>query len=94
MILLLLLVLPFAWKAVRRMRYSFRMPAAFTMLSFGVYSSQATATLYVDNNMGGGRQCAILWYFYVLWIVANEIYWCGWIAGRILKPERARRWII
>lgn len=91
MILLLLLVLPFAWKAVRRVRYSFRMPAAFTMLSFGVYSSQATATLYVDNNMGGGRQCAILWYFYVLWIVANEIYWCGWIAGRILKPEKSEK---
>ena len=58
------------------------MPGVFTTLSFGVYSSQATATIYVDNNMGGGRQGAILWYFYVLWMVANVLYWCGWIAKR------------
>lgn len=91
MLLLLVLVFPFIWKAVRKMNYSFRMPIVFTALSFGVYSSQATATLYVDNNMGGGRQGAILWYFYVLWIVANEIYWCGWAAGRILKPEKSEK---
>ena len=91
MLLLLLLVIPFAWKAVRKMHYTFRLPGLFTALSFGVYASQATATLYVNGTMGGGRQSAILWYFYVLWIVANEIYWCGWIAGRILKPEKSEK---
>ena len=34
--------------------------------------------IYVDGTMGGGRQGAILWYFYVLWMVANVLYWCGW----------------
>ena len=77
MLLLLLLMIPFAWKAVRKMHYTFRLPGLFTALSFGVYASQATATLYV--------------YFYVLWIVANEIYWCGWIAKRILKPEKSEK---
>ena len=91
MLLLLLLVIPFAWKAVRKMHYTFRLPGLFTALSFGVYASQATATLYENGTMGGGRQSAILWYFYVLWIVANEIYWCGWIAGRILKPEKSEK---
>ena len=91
MLLLLLLVIPFAWKAVRKMHYTFRLPGLFTALSFGVYASQATATLYVNGTMGGGRQSAILWYFYVLWIVANEIYWCGWIAKRILKPEKSEK---
>lgn len=90
-ILLLLLLLPFVWKAVRKMNYTFRLPGLFTFLTFGVYASQATATIYVDNNMGGGRQAAILWYFYVLWIVANMIYWCGWIAKRIVKPEKSEK---
>ena len=87
MLLVVLLLLPFMWKAVRRMNYTFRLPGMFTAISFGVYSSQATATLYVDNNMGGGRQAAILWYFYVLWMVANVMYWCGWIAKRGMAAQ-------
>lgn len=90
-LLMLLLILPFLWKAVRKMNYSFRLPGVFTALSFGVYSSQATATLYVDGTMGGGRQGAILWYFYVLWLVGNAMYWCGWIAKRVVKEEKAER---
>lgn len=88
---MLLLILPFLWKAVRKMSYSFRLPGVFTALSFGIYSSQATATLYVDGTMGGGRQGAILWYFYVLWLVANVMYWCGWIAKHVVKEEKAER---
>ena len=90
-LLLLLLLVPFLWKAVRKMEYSFRFPGLFTALSFGVYSSQATATIYVDGTMGGGRQGAILWYFYVLWMVANVLYWCGWIAKRALKAKKSEK---
>lgn len=90
-ILLILFILPFVWKAIRKMNYSFRFPGVFTLLSFGVYSSQATATLYVDGTMGGGRQAAILWYAYVLWIIANVIYWCGWIPQKAIKAEKAEK---
>lgn len=91
MLLLLLLLIPFLWKAVRKMEYSFRLPGLFTALSFGVYSSQATATIYVDGTMGGGRQGAILWYFYVVWMVANVLYWCGWIAKHALRSEKSEK---
>ena len=90
-LLMILLILPFLWKAVRKMNASFRLPGVFTALSFGIYASQATATIYVDGTMGGGRQGAILWYFYVLWLVANVMYWCGWIAKYVLKAEKAER---
>ena len=90
-LLLLVLLVPFFWKAVRKMNYHFRFPGLFTVLSFGIYSSQATATIYVDGTMGGGRQGAILWYFYVLFMVANAMYWCGWIAKRITKAEKAEK---
>ena len=33
----------------------------------------------------------ILWYFYVLWMVANVLYWCGWIAKRVLKAEKSEK---
>ena len=90
-LLMILLILPFLWKAVRKMNASFRLPGVFTALSFGIYASQATATIYVDGTMGGGRQGAILWYFYVLWMVANVMYWCGWIAKCVMKAEKAER---
>lgn len=90
-LLLLVLLIPFFWKAVRKMNYEFRFPGLFTALTFGVYASQATATIYVDGTMGGGRQGAILWYFYVLWMVANVLYWCGWIAKRVLKAEKSEK---
>lgn len=51
MLLLLLLLIPFLWKAVRKMEYSFCLPGLFTALSFGVYSSQATATIYRSYRM-------------------------------------------
>ena len=35
-------------------------PIMTILLSFGVYSLQATATIYVDGTMGGGRQGAFL----------------------------------
>ncbi|MEI3593368.1 MAG: DUF6056 family protein [Lachnospiraceae bacterium] len=89
-LLLLVLLIPFLWKAVRKMNYEFRFPGLFTALTFGVYASQATATIYVDGTMGGGRQGAILWYFYVLWMVANVLYWCGWITKRDAIAVKSR----
>lgn len=77
--LMILLILPFVWMAVRHIRFDFRWPAAFTLLSFGVYASQMTATVYVDGTAGGGRMAAILFYSYYVWLVGNVCYWTGWL---------------
>lgn len=77
-LLMILLVLPFVYACAREAGYSFRWPFVFTVLSFGVYASQITATLYVDGTTGGGRMAAILYYTYHLWILANLFYWVGW----------------
>lgn len=78
----ILLILPFIWKAVKGSSYLFPWPILFTLLTFGLYASQITATLYVDGTTGGGRQGAILWYSYLLWIVGNIGYWTGWICRK------------
>lgn len=78
-ILMIVLILPFAWMAVRRVSYDFRWPGIFTLLSFGLYASQITPTLYVDGTVGGGRMAAILYYSYHVWIVGNVCYWTGWL---------------
>lgn len=81
-ILMLLFIMPFVWKAVRATDYLFRYPGLFTLITFGLYASQATATMYVDGTTGGGRMAAILFYSFYIWIVGNFYYWIGWISRR------------
>lgn len=86
-ILMLLLIIPFVYMAVRNydgsvvsgVVFRFRLPGIFTLVSFGIYASQMTPTLYVDGTVGGGRIAAILYYSYHFWLVCNVCYWVGWI---------------
>lgn len=87
-ILMLLLIAPIAWMAVKYVKFDFRLPGIFTILSFGVYASQITATLYVDGTTGGGRMAAILYYSYHVWVVGNLCYLIGWLRRVLVKcPE-------
>jgi hypothetical protein len=78
-VLMLLLILPFAWKAVQNVAYDFKYPVIFTLIAFGLYASQIAATMYVDGTTGGGRMAAILYYSYHVWMVGNFCYWVGWL---------------
>ena len=80
--LMLLLILPFLWKAVKSMDYSFRFPALFTLITFGLYASQLTPSMYVEKGIHSGRLMAILFYSYHVWLVGNVGYWVGWISRR------------
>ena len=79
---MILFILPFVWKAVKSIDYTFRFPGVFTLITFGLYASQSTATMYVDGTTGGGRMAAILFYSYHLWIVGNICYWIGWLSHK------------
>ena len=76
--LMLVFVVPFIWMAVKNMEYKFHMPALFTIMTFGLYASQCTATMYVNGTTG--RADAILFYSYVIWIIGNIFYWLGWLS--------------
>lgn len=84
-ILMLLLILPFAWQAVQNIEFDFKWPAFFTLLTFGLYASQIAPTMYVDGTTGGGRMAAILYYSYHIWLVGNVCYWVGWCCKRRQK---------
>lgn len=87
-ILVLVFTFPFVWKCVKNMNFSFKLPGLFTFLSFGLYASQCTATMYVDGTTGGGRMAAILYYSALLWVTCNFVYWLGWIARRENKVQK------
>lgn len=84
MAFMLLFILPFLWKAVKSMDFDFRFPLLFTGVTFGLYASQVTPSMYVERGIYAGRLMAILHYSCHVWIVGNVGYWLGWICRR--KP--------
>lgn len=78
-LLMIVLMLPFVWMAVKNIKFDFRWPGVFTLMTFGLYASQITSTIYVDGTTGGGRMAAILYYSYHIWVVGNVCYWTGWL---------------
>lgn len=99
MLLLMILAVPFLWKAMGRTKHSFRYPVIFTAFTFGIYASQIVATMYVDGSTGGRRMGDILFYGYHVWLLLNEGYWIGWIRGQKWAKEnsvlrRMRDWFV
>lgn len=78
--LMILLILPFLWEAVKSMDYSFRFPLLFTIVTFCLHASQATPNMYVEKGMHSGRAMGILFFSCHVWIVGNVGYWVGWIS--------------
>ncbi|MCM1026818.1 MAG: DUF6056 family protein [Roseburia sp.] len=93
-ILVLLFIIPFVWKAVKNMNFAFRLPGLFTLITFCLYASQATATMYVNGTTGGGRTGCILFYSYHIWMVGNVCYWIGWLCKKRNKLQNALEKII
>lgn len=84
-LLTLLFLIPFIWKAVSNLDFSFRYPLAFTIFTFGIYASQATPNIYVYGGIGGGRVIALLYYGCILWLVGNAFYWIGWLKTKLIN---------
>ncbi len=92
-ILMLFLIIPFIWRCVKNTDWKFRLPGIFTVLTFGLYASQCTATMYVDGTTGGGRMAVILFYTYYVWMISNLIYWLGWLSRSQNKVKNLIEWI-
>lgn len=83
--LLLLLIFPFLWKAVKNIDYRFHLPGLFTLVTFCLYASQVTPNMYVAGIIYSYRLQAILYYSYHLWLAGNAVYWVGWMSRRADK---------
>lgn len=94
-IILMLLILPFVWRVVKNMDFSFKVPGVFTVLTFGVYASQSTATLYTGGTTGTLRAANVLFVSYFVWLIANMCYWIGWIAKKEwIKRKISGKWLL
>lgn len=97
-LIMMILIAPLLWKAMRQLHFGFRYPVIFTAFTFGIYASQIVATMYVDGSTGGRRMADILYYGYHVWLLLNEGYWIGWIqrrrwAGENSVLKRMKKWL-
>ncbi len=94
MLLILLIAVPFLWQMsgviIRNWNFTFRFPAVFTILLFGVYAAQLAPITFMEGTYGPERMGDMMWFGYVLWIFCVEGYWLGWFRCRF-GEERAFR---
>lgn len=74
---------PFIYKLAKNSNYTFRFPLLFSLLTFCIYSAQATPPIYALGISIPERLINIIYYSYYLLIGSNLFYFCGWISRRL-----------
>jgi hypothetical protein len=90
-ICVILLTLPFIYSAVKRSGLPFRYPAAVSALSFCIYSSVFTPSLYAMGVVGPDRLLNVGYYAFWWLVLLNIAYWCGWLCKRVKQMPFLRR---
>ena len=93
-ILFLLFLLPFIWKAVSKSEVSFKYPAAVTVLSICSCACMFTPSLYAMDSPGPDRLLNIAKLWFLLMLVLNIGYWMGYLnskrkLGKVVQGNQA-----
>ena len=89
-VLLVLLVCsaPFAWGKVKTSAFAFPYPLLASCVSFLLFASLNTPTLYAMGSAGEPRLRNIVFFFYIWLVFGNAYYWLGWFHKRFeLQPR-------
>lgn len=88
-LMVMLLLLPMIWQAVKSTDYRFRYPGIVLVWSFCLYATGYTPSLYSLGHAGLSRTLNAVKITYLLLLFLNEIYWIGWL--RQLLEKRAEQ---
>lgn len=93
--LVFLLLAPPIWRLTKNISFRYPMPAFFSVFSFLLFATQNAPAFYALSDPGPDRLRNIVFYSYLLLILANEWYWLGWL-NRFLhgrRPGTTARWV-
>ena len=88
-LMVMLLLVPMIWQAVKSTDYRFHYPGIVLALSFCLYATGYTPSLYSLGHAGLSRTLNAVKITYLLLLFLNEIYWIGWL--RQLLEKRAEQ---
>ena len=74
----LLLIAVFAWKATKQVSFSFPCPLLIVLLGYGLTSAMMTPPLFAVGNMNAGRLQALVYVMYILIATLSIVYVVGW----------------
>lgn len=86
LVLSVLICIPFGILNGLKTKLKFRMPVLVSVLSLLVMAASVSVNIYVSGDAGGGYALNVRYYGCMITILANVIYWTGYITG--LKPVR------
>lgn len=90
-VLFMLFLIPFWWKAAETDRFRFRLPIVVTILSIGASACMFTPSLYAMSVSGPERllNIAQMWFYLLLFL--NEGYWLGSLR-KTLERKNETEW--
>lgn len=87
-LMVMVLLLPLIWQALRGTNYRFRYPGIVLAWSFCLYATGYTPSLYSLGHAGLARTLNAVKITYLLLLLLNEVYWCGWLQQRLQKKAK------
>lgn len=89
-VLLILIMIPFIWKGLEKCEFSFKYPAVVVLMSFCLISAMFAPAAYAEKSAGPGRVQNIIFVFYIICLVLDEVYILGWL--KIKNPSMNIKW--
>lgn len=84
----LVLLAPVIWQMVKKCGFVFRLPGLVAVLSFCLYASGFTPSLYSLGHAGLSRTLNAVKITWQILLVLNEVYFLGWLWGFLDKRKR------
>ncbi len=85
----MILLVPFIWKLVKKTEFRFRFPGIVVLWSFCLYATGFTPSLYAMGIAGLGRTLNAVKITWLLLLFINEIYCLGWLREMIRQGKFA-----
>lgn len=82
------LLTPFMWNSVHKIKFRFRYPLVVIGLSYGIFCSMACPTFYAMNSTGPARVLAIVYYGLMAFTFFAYYYLLGWMYQRLADKKR------
>lgn len=81
----LLLIAIFAWKATEQVSFSFPCPLLIVLLGYGLTSAMMTPPLFAVGNINAGRLQALVYVMYILIATLSIVYVVGWCRYKMIS---------
>lgn len=78
LILVFLLLLPVIWRITAKIKFSFRWPGLWILLTFLLFAAQNVPSFYAQSTAGPGRMRDIVYDSFVWLVFLDLAYFAGW----------------